>query len=166
MAGYGSDEGFTAWLQDNGFTLPAGAPTEAVLRHRGSVYVDSTYGPRLNCSRPTGGYEQERAWPRAGHVTRAQRIPDSVIPIAWVNASYRAAWLEASTPGWASGSINPNRIQKRQKAGGAEREFFAPSETGGNAAGALGNVDAAIHGLVTEYLCYDGGTLGIKAIGS
>lgn len=39
MSGYGSDQGFSDWLAAHGYVLPAGegAPTEAVLRQRGSV---------------------------------------------------------------------------------------------------------------------------------
>lgn len=151
---YGTDEGFQAWLTANGLTLPGTAPTAAVLRELGSSYLDSTYEPDLQCSSRVDPFEQEAAWPRANHVTQGGvSVPPDVIPKAWITASYRAAWLEASTPGWASGTINPNRLQKRQKAGEAEREFFAPSETGGSAAGALGNVDAAIHGMVSPFLC-------------
>lgn len=160
MAGYGDDSGFASWLVGQGFTLPDGAPTPAVLRQRGSDYVDATYGPLLSCSEPTGGLEQERAWPRTGH----KGVAPDVIPSAWVRASYRAAWLEATTLGWASGSIDPNRRVKRQKVDTIEREFFDSAAT---ESGALGNVDAGIAGIVAPYLCAaaDGVPLGIWSIG-
>jgi hypothetical protein len=47
MAGYGNDEGFATWLAENGHTLPDGAPLPAVLRQRGSVYIDGHYGMRF-----------------------------------------------------------------------------------------------------------------------
>ena len=41
MAGYGDDTGFAAWLADAGLSLPVGAPLPAVLRQRGSDYLDA-----------------------------------------------------------------------------------------------------------------------------
>ena len=69
MAGYGDDDGFQAFLTANGYTLPDGAPAAAVLRQRGSVYVDGTYSLRFSGS-PTGGAAQEREWPRTGATDR------------------------------------------------------------------------------------------------
>lgn len=65
MAGYGDDAGFEAWLTENGYTLPGGAPSGEVLRNRGAGYIDGVYGARFS-GIPTGGLAQERAWPRAG----------------------------------------------------------------------------------------------------
>ena len=150
MAGYGDDPGFAAWLVDAGLTLPVGAPLPAVLRQRGSDYLDATYGARLQCSAPTGGFDQERAWPRTGHLIYGAAIGDTAIPAAWVQASYRAAYREATTPGWATSSRDPSRMTKREKADVVEREFFEPGETAG-ASGA--NIDAMIEGLIGPFLC-------------
>ena len=152
MAGYGDDTGFAAWLADAGLTLPAGAPLPAVLRQRGSDYLDATYAARLDCSAPTGGFDQERAWPRTGHMVLGMAVGDADIPSAWVRASYRAAWREATTPGWATSSRDPSRMTKREKADVVEREFFEPGETAG-ASGA--NIDAMIEGLIGPFLCGD-----------
>ena len=156
MAGYGDDTGFAAWLADAGLALPVGAPTPAVLRQRGSDYLDATYAARLDCSAPTGGIAQERAWPRSGHLIYGGAIDPAAIPAAWVQASYRAAYREATTPGWATSSRDPSRMTKREKADVVEREFFAPGETAG-ASGA--NIDAMIEGLIGPFLCgeYSGG---------
>lgn len=151
MAGYGDDQGFTDWLTSQGLTLPTGAPPVAALRQRGADYVDATYEPMLHCSQRAAGWEQERAWPRVNHYVGLN--PVEGVPMPWVSASYRAAWLEASSPGWATGTIDPNRRTKREKADVLEREFFSPSETGGDAAGVLGNVDAVINGMVAPLLC-------------
>lgn len=148
MAGYGSDAEFSAWLDSQGLTLPSPPPVGlGALRQRGSDYVDSTYEPRLQCSERAGGWDQERAWPRTGHrgVTG--------IPKPWVLASFRAAWLEGNNPGWASGSIDPNRRTKREKAGEVEREYFAAGDLAGAAPGTGGNVDAVIAGMVAPFLC-------------
>lgn len=154
MAGYGDDAGFTAWLAANGLTLPGGAPTVAVLREIGSGYVDAAYEPRLACSYRTGGFTQERAWPRSGHSVNSQSVPTDLIPTPWINASYRAAYLQAVTPGWATGGTDPSRITKREKAGEVEREFFEAGKgaVAGNAAPGF-RVDPLIDGMVTPWLC-------------
>lgn len=153
MAGYGNDAGLSAWLTDNGYTLPVGAPSLAVLRQRGSAYLDATYAAKLTCSYKTGGIDQERQWPRTGaFVYGGPAIDANAIPLAWVNASYRAAWLEASSPGVLTVTINPSSRVKMQKVDVIQREFFE----GGAAAAGIGGlsvIDAEIDGLVGPYLC-------------
>lgn len=124
MAGFGDDSGFNDWLTANGYSLPSGAPTPAVLRERGSSYIDATYGARFK-GVPTGGFDQERSWPRSGAVVNCSTIPDDVVPLAIVNASYRAAWVEANAPGSLSpGGGTGSGVVKRQKVDTIEREFF------------------------------------------
>ena len=150
MAGYGSDGAFQLWLDGNGFTVPNGPsdPTLAVLRQRASDWLDATYEAQLQCSQ-RAVLSQERAWPRDGKHTSLG------IPEGWVLASYRAAWLEASNPGWASGTINPTRKTRREKVDVIEREFFAPEDTGASGLGGAmaGNIDAQIAGMVAPLLC-------------
>jgi len=154
MAGYGDDAGFQAWLSGQGLTLPADAPLPAVLRQIGSDYVDAAYGYMLQCSRRTGGFEQERAWPRTGHRISGELVPDDLIPQAWVSASYRAAYLNAITPGWSTNPVTPGRVTKREKVDTIEREFFAPEDAGGGSSSAPGfPSDAVINGLVLPWLC-------------
>jgi len=167
MSGYGDDTGLDAWLSANGLALPVGAPTKPVLRLRGSTYVDGLYGPRLGCSVPTGGIDQARAWPRAGHVVGGISIPSDMVPAKWIEASYRAAYLIATNPTFGSATVNPMQRVKRQKVGEIEREFF----DGGNAeigAGGLVPIDAEIDGLVASLLCPEvtGSFAGIWAVGS
>jgi hypothetical protein len=160
MAGYGTDQGLTDWLADNGLTLPVDAPSLAVLRNRGAAYVDATYGQRLTCSAPAGGAVQERAWPRVGH----PNVAGDVVPLPWVHASYRAAWLTATTPGGLSRAIDANQRVQKQKVDVIERTFF---DNGAPVPGqAVGLVDAEIDGLVSPFLCSLSGLLGIRAIGS
>ena len=65
MAGYGDDSGLAAYLAAQGYVLPEGAATLAVLRQRGSDYLDGLYGAQFR-GVPTDGVTQERAWPRTG----------------------------------------------------------------------------------------------------
>ena len=152
MAAYGTDDGLQAWLTAQGLALPPGA-TPATLRAIGSAYVDAAYEARLQCSHRAGGFEQELAWPRAGHRVNGQPVPEDLIPPAWINASYRAAYLQAITPGWATGSTDPNRITKREKVDVIEREFFAAADAGGGASAAGMASDAIINGMVLPWLC-------------
>ena len=168
MAGYGDDTAFNAWLAENGLTLPVGAPSVAVLRQVGSGYVDAAYEWKLWCSTRTGGFTQERAWPRTGASVYNAAVPSDLIPPQWIQASYRAAYLQAVTPGWATGGTDPSRITKREKAGEVEREFFEAGKGAavGNAAPGF-RVDPMIDGLVVPWLCWDGsGALGIWSVGS
>lgn len=160
MAGYGSDPDFTAWLLANGLSLPDDAPTPAVLRQIGSDYVDGAYEPRLQCSNRTGGFAQERAWPRTGHTVNCEPVPDDLIPQAWINASYRAAYLQAVS-GWAQGGTDPSRQTKREKVDVIEREFFARSA--GNAAPGF-PVDPLIDGWVSLWLCSNARRIGFCVI--
>lgn len=154
MAAYGTDDGLQAWLTAQGLALPAGA-VPATLREIGSAYVDAAYEARLQCSHRAGGFEQELAWPRAGHRVNGQPVPEGLIPQAWINASYRAAYLEAMTPGWATGSVDPNRITKREKVDVIEREFFSAVDAGGGDSAVGMPSDAIINGMVLPWLCFN-----------
>lgn len=157
MAGYGTDSGFNDWLAAQGLTLPDTAPSVAVLRQLGSAYVDSAYEYRLQCSRRAGGWEQELAWPRAGHYVNGQLLPSTLIPDAWIHASYRAAYLNAVTPGWSTDQVTPGRITRRERVDVIEREFMTAEQAGGGAATAPGfPSDAIINGLVLPFLCVEG----------
>lgn len=127
MAGYGTDDGFTAWAAAAGHTVPAG--TIAAARQRGSVFVDGTYGARFVGS-PTGGYAQDRAWPRTGALTvpYGETIPSDVIPAAVINASYEAALVELTTPGSLSPVIvGSQRVVREKVEGAVEVEYARPS---------------------------------------
>lgn len=121
MAGYGSDELFAAFLTANGLTLPVGAPAAAVLRQRGSAFIDNAYGERFR-GVPTAGISQDRAWPRTGATAYGAAIADDVIPTAVVSAAYFAAYREATSPGSLSATSSGG--VKREKVGSLEVEYF------------------------------------------
>lgn len=121
MPGYGSDDGFTAYVAANGYTLPAGSIPAA--RARGSLYIDGAYHDRFP-GRPTGGIDQERAWPRADAADRyGNEIPPGVVPTRVIEASYEAALLELTTPGSLSAVATASEQIKRLKAGSVELEY-------------------------------------------
>lgn len=154
MAGYGTDEGFNSFLSSNGFSLPSGAPTAAVLRQRGSGYIDATYGPRF-WGVPTD-VSQERAWPRSGASIYGSSLASDVIPNRVVEASYWAAYLIASNPGAFSRTVDTGAQVKRERVEGAvEVEYFEPGKT---AAGFVtASVNSDIEGLLAPLIAPIGG---------
>lgn len=107
MAGYGSDSAFDGWLTANGYALPDGAPDKGVLRERASIYIDGLYGSRFS-GRPTGGAAQEREWPRVGAVDRyGNALASDAVPSRVEQATYQAAFLEATTKGGLSATYTP-----------------------------------------------------------
>lgn len=151
MAAYGTDAGFTAWLDEQGYVLPGTAPSPAVLRARGSVYVDG-YEAYWTGYR-TDGVVQELGWPRTdATVNCVHAVPSDIIPPAVVTASYRAAWLEASTPGVLAGpTVSTGERVKRQKVDVIEREFFDDGKAG--IGSGPGFIDSMIDGLLGQFIC-------------
>lgn len=100
----GSDIGFQDWMALRGHTLPAGAPTPAVLRQRATDYIDAVYGPRL--------------------------IGDQTLdPLltALETGTYVAAWHEANNPGSLSVSASQAGAVKREKVDVIDTEYFEGS---------------------------------------
>ena len=158
---YGTDDGFIAWLTSQGLPPPSVLP--AVLRQIGSNYIDAAYGYKLTCSRRTGGWEQELEFPRTGHYVNGQLLPSTLIPTAWIYASYRAAYLDDMNPGWATAQVTPGRITRREKVDSVEREFFNQEDAGGGGSAAPGMpTDAIINGMVLPFLCSN--TRGLNSL--
>lgn len=126
MAGYGTDQGFADWLTMNGHVLPESAPAPAILRQRGSQYIDGLYGSRFS-GQPTGGFAQERAWPRSGACAHGRPIPSDIIPVAVEQAAYAAALQEAVSPGSLSVAASASGAIKREKVDALEVEYAAGS---------------------------------------
>lgn len=122
----GDDSGFNAYLAANGLTLPAGAPAPAVLRQRGSAYINGLYGPKFS-GVPTAGFAQEDSWPRLGACAYGQSIPSDLIPVAVINASYAAGYQEAVSPGSLSIAASGAKSVKRKKIDVIETEYFEGS---------------------------------------
>lgn len=156
---YGTDQGFQDWLDANGYTLPITAPTPAVLRLRGSTYLDATYEPLWTGTRVD--YDQDDGWPRHGAVIDCSKpIPDDVTPKSVVNAAYRAAFLEGTTAGILGGTaIKVGERVKRKKVDVIEKEFFDDGlTTAGSGGGAF--VDPSIDGAMRSFICATSDGLG------
>ena len=147
MAGYGSDTGFQDWLAENGHLLPEGALASAILRQRGSQYIDGLYGSRFS-GQPTEGFAQERAWPRSGAYGHGKSIPTDLIPVAVEQAAYAAAFQEALKPGSLSVSAMNAGVLKRKKIDVLEKEYF---EGSGDAVADNTLRLSAVEGLLAPY---------------
>lgn len=163
MAGYGTDQRFEDWLTENGHaTLDTGSLTPAMLRQRGSAYLDGTYEARLPGYR-TGGLEQERAWPRTGATASRQAIPTDVVPLAWEHASYAAALYEAQNPGGLSVATSQSAVIKREKVDVLEVEYAVGS---GDAVADATIRLSLVDGLVAPFLIPENtGGFGLWAVG-
>ncbi|MEX2739922.1 DnaT-like ssDNA-binding protein [Rhizobium mongolense] len=130
MAGYGDNAGFTAYAEAAGYVFPDGTSDaqKTAARQRGSLVIDR-YEPRFSGKR-TGGYAQERAWPRTGASTYyGEAIPSDSVPTAIVNASYEAAFIELTNPGGLSPVITGSATVKREKVGQLEVEYSTSTST-------------------------------------
>lgn len=122
MAGYGDDTKYAAWLTLNGYTLPSGL-TAPVQRQRGSAYVDARIVALGVSGYPTGGYLQERAFPRTGATAYGADLPSDAIPVAIETASYFAAYQEGLEPNSLSVAVTASAAIKREKVGPIETEY-------------------------------------------
>lgn len=162
MAGYGDDAGFTAWLADYGYTLPDGAPTPAVLRNRGSQYIDAVYGSRFLGS--VVDASQERQWPREDAIVNGKLLPSNVVPAAVINASYQAAWQEATNPGSLTVVGSASGAVVREKVGSLEVQY-ANAQSDGTAT-YITPLISIVDGTLAPYLRDDGlQCIGIWSIG-
>ncbi len=149
MAGYGDDSTFQAWLTENGYVLPGSAPTPAVLRNRGSQYIDAVYGSRFVGS--VVDPEQERQWPRDGAIVNGKAFPSGVVPTAVINASYYAAYQEAVKPGSLSVIGTSSSAVKRVKVGQIEKEYQTSNSDDGTAV-AITPLISIVDGMLALYL--------------
>ncbi|TAV98498.1 hypothetical protein ELI24_08930 [Rhizobium ruizarguesonis] len=155
MSAYGSNAAFTAYVDAAGYVFPVGT-TDAqkdAARQRGSLVIDRY--ERFFSGTRTGGFAQERAWPRTGASTYwGEAIPPDTVPIAIINASYEAAFLELTNPGSLFPVVTGSSIVKREKVGQLEVEYAASSSTNIDDLVALATpVVTVIEGLLWPFLC-------------
>lgn len=148
MAGYGDDGGFNTWLTDNGYTLPVSAPSPAVLRNRGSQYIDAVYGSRFLGS--VVDAEQERQWPREDAIVNGKLIPSTVVPVAVIQAAYYAALQEANEPGSLSVVGSSSSAVTREKVGQIEIQY-ANAQSDGTAS-AITPLISIVDGMLAPFL--------------
>ncbi|EJL54872.1 hypothetical protein PMI09_02188 [Rhizobium sp. CF122] len=148
MTPYGTEQGFDTWFNANGYTLPSGSPDLAALLNRGSQYIDAVYGSRF-----VGRVEdplQERQWPRDGAIVNGKAFPSGVVPTAVINASYYAAYQEATAPGSLSAVGSTVSTVKREKVGQLEVEYQS-HQSDGTALG-ITPLISMVDGMLAPYL--------------
>lgn len=148
MAGYGDDAAFAAWLMDNGYVLPGTAPSPAVLRNRGSQYIDAVYGSRFLGS--VVDPLQERQWPRERAIVNGKLLPSDVVPPAVINASYQAAYQEGLKPGSLTAIGSSSGAVKRVKVGQIEKEYQTAKDDG--TASAITPLISIVDGMLAPFL--------------
>jgi hypothetical protein len=118
----------------------------APARSRGirATKIPATYGERFK-GRPTGGIEQERAWPRTG----VEGIGSDAVPARVANAAYEAALLELQTPGSLAAVVTAGQRIVRARVEGAVDVSF--SDEGGALEAAV-PVVSTIEGLLAPLL--------------
>jgi hypothetical protein len=162
MAGYGTDSGFDAWLNDNGYTLPGDAPAPAVLRERGSQYIDALYGSRF--AGAILSVEQERQWPRESVIIGGKLVPPDLVPGAVINASYLAAYQEATSPGSLSAVGSAASAVTREKVGQIEVQYASGQSDG--TAMSITPLMSTVDGMLRPFLLdREARGLGIWSVG-
>lgn len=149
---YGTADDADAYMEARGATAWASGSDDAKLsaRFRGSNYIDNLYGYRFP-GVPTGGLDQDRAWPRTGAETiNGEAINPTYIPKQVIYASYEAALLEFTSPGSLSVLVSENERKKRVKAGSVEVEY-ADSGADSAIAGAA-PMSSTIEGLLYQLI--------------
>ncbi|MGO8086477.1 DnaT-like ssDNA-binding protein [Rhizobium leguminosarum] len=154
MAGYGSNGAFTVYAGAAGYVFPDGTSADQIsaARQRGSLVIDR-YEVRFSGKR-TGGYAQERAWPRTGATTYyGEATRSDLVPVAIENASYEAAFLELTNPGSLSPVVTGSSTVKREKVGQLEVEYATSSSMSVDDLVALATpVVTVIEGLLWPFL--------------
>lgn len=145
---YGSDDAMAAWATANGLTLPA-SPAKAILRQRGTAYVDGLYGDQFPGKR-TGGYAQAEAWPRTDADFEGDAIPSDVVPAAIEQAAYWAGYYSTQRAAGLGGAYVPGEQVKRKKLEGLEKEYFEAAASLGARAGVP--VFPEVEGLLYPFL--------------
>ncbi len=109
---YGTANAFVEYCDERGYELDgtlSPSPSEEIDQAllRGSMYIDGKYRSRFSGTK-SGGRNQDREWPRQDAVDASGEALDyAEVPIEVEQATYEAAFREASLPG----SLMPDYVQ-------------------------------------------------------
>jgi hypothetical protein len=133
---YGNADDFKTYHQDRGRSIPAGW-TDSVIEAAllvASEWLDSSY-EKVWIGTPTGGFTQENLWPRTDAITNTNptyTFPDDAIPERVINATYEAAFRQATSPGALSVDFTPSKFAEVRVEGAISvkyrNDFTSPSD--------------------------------------
>ncbi len=114
---YGTEDGFEAYCEARGYTIPAGEVEPALLRS--SMFIDAKYGARFTGLK-TSGRDQQRSWPRNGaYDSEGWGFLSTDIPWHIEHATYEGALRELTTPGALAPDVISGKIIKSVTVEGA-----------------------------------------------
>lgn len=114
---YGDATNFAAYWEARGIELPGTLDDTAINAALlvASEWIDGVYGPSF-VGHKTGGFTQEREWPRTSAVVQASGVwgeyytfAIDAIPDRVRNAAYEAAYRQAITPGSLQVDYTPSK---------------------------------------------------------
>lgn len=128
---YGTAAGFAAYHEERGRTVPTtwDDPLIEAALLVASEWLDNAYDA-IWVGYATGGYAQERRWPREVAYTTtfpSEIIADTVTPDAVLKATYEAAWREATTQGALSKDFSPAKYKSVNISGALSVDYIIPS---------------------------------------
>lgn len=130
---YGSVAKFKTYHQERGRTVSWTDPVIEAALLVASEWLDGAYA-QLWVGTPTGGFTQERLWPRTDATTNTvppYTFTDSEIPVLVENATYEAAFRQATSPGSLLVDFTPSKYKSVRVEGAIQAEymnFFQSSE--------------------------------------
>lgn len=146
-------EDFEAYSEARGREIPGtwdAAYMEAALLIA-SEWIDGTYG-NLFVGYKTGGFSQERAWPRTSAITNTwdrHLIPNDVIPSQVISAVYEAAWRQGNKPGSLLVDYTPGKY-KRVSIDGALSVEYAGFNSASDVQTTFPMIDQLLNDLLDE----------------
>lgn len=112
---YGSKDGFVEYHEARGRVIPFAWDDDSINASLlvASEWIDNMFGSQFS-GQKTGGYTQEREWPRQGasaFVNPVHNFANTDIPDEVVKATYEAAWRDASKPGSLQVDFTPGKYK-------------------------------------------------------
>lgn len=156
MADYGTNQGLTDYAAARGVTL-SGDPD--VLRHAGTLFIDSTYASRF--------VGQKATWAQLEQFPRINAYWPDGTPVVGIPDQVAYAAYEAVTSGIYSelGNITPGTAAvKRSRVEGAVEEEYFQDKDSRNAIESMTPVNLIIEGYLAGLIGAYGGMPGILMV--
>lgn len=131
---YGNAADFVSYHEDRGRDIPGSWSDTGISAALlvASEWLDASYADSW-VGYPTGGYSQERLWPRSAAYTNTSpsyTFTDDEIPLAVVSATYEAAYRELTTPGTLGADFTPGKYKSVKIDGAVQVEYASMFSAG------------------------------------